>query len=93
MVELVDPLPMVLELPEPLPMVELPEPVLGAIVLLPEPLLVPPLLPLVWACAVEKASAVPAVRRATVRRRENIESSIMRFPHRGEDSATGSVTA
>jgi xanthine/uracil permease len=71
MVELVD--------PDPLPMVELPEPVLGVIVLLPVPLLVP-LLPLVWACAVEKASAVPAVRRATVRRRENIKSSIMRFP-------------
>jgi hypothetical protein len=54
--------------------------VLGLIVVLPELLPVPLLLPLVWAWAVEKASAVPAVRRATVRRRENIRSSIMRFP-------------
>jgi hypothetical protein len=64
---------MVLE-PEPLPMVEPvePEPVLGVKVLLPLlPVLLP--LPLVCAWAVEKASAVPAVRRATVRRRENIE--------------------
>lgn len=71
--------------PEPLPMVEPvePEPVLGVMVLLPLPPMLLPLvpLPLVCAWAVEKASAVPAVRRATVRRRENIESSIMRFPH------------
>jgi hypothetical protein len=40
--------------------------VVGFIVLLPVPL------PLVWAWAVAKASAVPAVRSATVRRRENI---------------------
>ena len=68
-------------LPEPLPMVvePVPEPVLGAMVLLP---LLPVLLPLppVCAWAVEKASAVPAVRRATVRRRENIKSSFKRFP-------------
>ena len=43
---------------------------LGLIVVLP----VLPLVPLVWAWAVENASAVPAVRRATVRRRENIGS-------------------
>jgi hypothetical protein len=51
-----------------------PEPVLGVlgvVVGLPEVLPVP-LLPLVWAWAVEKASAVPAVSRATVRRREII---------------------
>ena len=74
------PLPMVLKPLEPIvleplePMLDVPELVLvlglvvvfGAIV--PVPLL------LVWACAVEKASAVPAVRRATVRRRENIGS-------------------
>jgi hypothetical protein len=80
------PLPMVLELPEPLPMVELPVlglvVVFGGIVLLPVPLLVPP----VWACAVEKASAVPAVRRATVRRRENIGSPPgCASPYRQED--------
>jgi hypothetical protein len=70
-----EPLEPMVELPDPLPMVELPEPVLGVvvfgvIVLLPVPLLVP----LVCACAGEKARAVPAVRRATVRRRENIGS-------------------
>ena len=84
-VDVLEPEPMSL-LPEPLPMVTPPDPlpvvvllapalgvvVLGFIVLLPV-LLVPVLvLPLVCAWAVEKASAVPAVRRATVRKRENI---------------------
>ena len=78
---LAEPLPMVTPL-EPLPLVEPEAPVLGLpvlglavlglIVVLPDvlPLALP--LPLVWAWAVEKASAVPAVSRATVRRRENI---------------------
>jgi hypothetical protein len=55
--------------------------VVFGMVLLPVPLLVP----LVCACAVEKASAVPAVRRATVRRRENIGSPPYALPHRQED--------
>jgi len=59
--------------PDPLPMVELLLPllVLGLVVVFGIVLLP---VPLVCACAVEKASAVPAVRRATVRRRENIGS-------------------
>jgi hypothetical protein len=91
-----EPLPRVTPLEvEPLPLIEPLVPVLGLlvlglIVLLPVPLVLP--LPLVCAWAVEKASAVPAVRRATVRRRENIESSIERFPHREEDFGAISVT-
>jgi hypothetical protein len=80
---------------DPLPLVE-PEapvlgvPVLGLIVVLPD---VPPLpLPLVWAWAVEKASAVPAVSSATVRRRENI-GFLHRAPPMDEDPAGPPVTS